>query len=51
MLKIFMMILWLPLVVIGIVLGIMMSPLYIGHRMARYAANMFQLSLLDKLKK
>ena len=46
-----MVLVWLPLVVIGIVLGVLMSPLYVGHLFAKYAANMFQLSILDKLKK
>ena len=48
--KVLMILLWTPLVLIGVVLGIAMTPLYIGHRLARFSASMFQVSVLDKLK-
>ena len=43
-------VIWIPLVFVGIFLGIAMTPFYIGHRFARYAASLFQVSVLDKLK-
>jgi len=46
-----MIILWIPVILIGVILGIAVSPFYIAHAVAHYVTTTFQLSVLAKMKK